>query len=171
MSNSVVTAYRTHQAAVDARTGESAEIEDICEALAECLRLRLADLPIPPLRGVYSTPPAQVAVLPCLAVIEGDTDQELENSCWRLYTHHIDLMLLCGPAAGDPATMRAIARPYLYAVDLVLMHNQSLDGRVRRIVSSTARWGTIPYAGAQWYGRNWPLLVETQAAMLPEWIS
>lgn len=171
-SRSIATIYRAHQDAIPLRTGEGAEILEICNLLAATLKERLGELPLPPLGTVLAYPVARVAVYPTLVIVAGDTDwDESEgNSCRERATHRIDVVLLCGPAAGDPAMMRGIGLPYQWPIRRVLRANADLEGAVENIFVPTAHWGRLPYGGTDHYGLNFPIEVTTGSHLVPAWM-
>lgn len=166
MSNSVVAEYAVHRTAVALHTGgESAEIGDICNQLIAILLERVGELPLnPPLVYGWAYPTQSPnGVWPNLVAVAGKTTMVVENQCWRRYTHQVGLTLLCGSGNADSAVARAMGLPYLYAIDRVLSHNQSLDGYCRQVLVPEADWGKLDYAGQPWWGWHYPLLIDAQA--------
>jgi hypothetical protein len=177
VSNSIVTAYAAHRAAVaggtaDRQGGESAEWPELADALVTILIDRLGELPLdPPLRFGWPYEIAQPnGVWPNLIIVhDGSTPTEI-GSGWMEWTHEGQAVLLFGPATGDPAQMRKLGQPYLYPMWQALRANQDLERRCRRIAVGRQTWGTIPIGlnGAtplRWYGLTTPFVITGQGGI------
>jgi hypothetical protein len=168
--NAILDSYQAHLAAAALRDGgESAELLDLCNALATMVVETVGALPLdPPLAHGWGYPIKKPnGEWPNWIVME-DPDQGSAragyNSCWEVWAHHLVGFLICGPANGDPATLQGIGAQYKDPINRAIQANQSLGGRCNRIDVGRFVWRTIdPYAGGKWQGYYVPLTVEAQS--------
>jgi hypothetical protein len=172
MSNSIVTPYAQHRAAVtggtaDRQGGESADWPELAQALVDILIDRLGELPLdPPLRYGW---PYEIAVpngvWPNLIIVhDGSTPTDTGSSGYIQWWHEGQAVLLFGTATDDPAVMRRNGQPYLYPMWRVLRANQDLERRCRSIEIGRQTWGTLPIGQAggvprRWYGLTTPFVI------------
>lgn len=165
-------AYNDVTALYTAHTGATTEpeIADVCASLAAMIYAVVSPLPLThPLRGASGAAVAQPPALPWAVVLPaaGNTEEKLDAlhvAAW----HTLDLVFLFGPP-DLPERALLPNLDYLYAAQLAISENRSLDGGVHRLAAPTWEWARVDYAGAAWAGLVLHCRAQTVYGMRAAW--